>query len=189
MRQVLAVAAFLCVVPACNSVDTAQSQQPNSQSNADAAAKALIDELGRQQAFARLGWQQNADYKPSADCFDHWTNENAEALSSSDVRNCETHASDLSRLYASYGTNAPPIIFKSQIFWAEVDAFNINIFPRLVDEWQSAGGSEDDKSFLEHPVCAEPLQAEWDGSEFFYDGAEHPLCRFYKMEMMEGDVE
>mgnify|MGYP000144406086 CR=1 FL=1 len=94
---------------------------------------------------------------------------------------CEAHAEDLSRLYASYGTPVDPLVFKSDIYWAEWADFGLQ-FPALVAAWQANGGSEDDASFLDHPVCAEPLQTGWDGSDYFYDGAEHPLCRLYKID-------
>jgi hypothetical protein len=148
---------------------------------ADDAARRLINELGAQQTFARLGWQQNPDYEPAEPCFDFWLGAGAPGLSDQDVSNCEAHASDLSGLYASYGTEVDPIVFKARYFWDERDRFDL-VFPGLVEAWKAAGGNEDDPSFLDHPVCAEPLQTGWAGSDCFYDGSEHPLCRLFKLD-------
>lgn len=148
---------------------------------ADEAARQIMNELGAQQAFARLGWQQNPDYQPAEQCFDFWLGAGGQGLSDQDVSNCEAHASDLSRLYASYGTEVDPMVFKSRYFWDERDRFDL-VFPDLVEAWKAAGGSEDDPGFLDHPVCAEPLQTGWTGSDYFYDGSEHPLCRLFKLD-------
>lgn len=153
--------------------------------SADQAARELIDQLGPQQTFARLGWQQNPDYQPPSTCFDYWSGPAEQVISETEINDCEAHARDLSRLFASYGTEAEALVFKSEYFWAQSDDFNINVFPQLVDAWKAAGGSEDDASFLKHPVCAEPLQEGWTGSDYFYDGREHPLCGFYKIEALE----
>ncbi len=150
-------------------------------SEADSAARKLLDDLGPQQTFARLGWQQNPDYKPAEDCFDAWYGEGQSALTGSEAQDCETHAKDLARLYDSYGTVVDPIVFKSRYYWSELERFN-QVFPQLVMAWQADGGSEDDRSFLDHPVCAAPLQKDWTGSDYFYDGAEHPLCRLFKID-------
>ncbi|GGB76400.1 hypothetical protein GCM10011503_26460 [Henriciella pelagia] len=148
--------------------------------NGDAAARALIGELGPQEAFARLGWQQNPDYKPPERCFELWERADASGEGPS-LANCEGHVADLARLYASYGDEAHPAVFRSRYYWAEHEAYG-RVFPQLVADWEAAGGSEDDASWLDHPVCAEPLQEGWTGSEYFYDGAEHPLCRLYKLD-------
>lgn len=189
----------VCCVSACASTDVTShsdgkisgSVQENEipvssfSDGADEAAKQLIEALGPQQAFARLGWQQNADYKPTEACFDLWADNSGEDLSAEQVNNCEAHAADLSRLYASYGTVVDPLAFKSTYFWDEVWNFNLQVFPQLVDAWKAAGGKEEDASFLRHPVCAEPLQEGWTGSDYLYDGSEHPLCRLYKVEALE----
>ena len=146
----------------------------------DDAARQLINKLGAQQTFARLGWQQNPDYEPAEPCFDFWWGAVGPSLSDQDVSDCEAHASELARLYASYGTEVDPIVFKSRYFWDERDLFDL-IFPDLVEAWKDAGGNEDDPGFLDHPVCAEPLQTGWAGSDYFYDGSEHPLCRLFKL--------
>ena len=148
---------------------------------ADDAARQLINKLGAQQTFARLGWQQNPDYEPAEPCFDFWWGAVGPSLSDQDVSDCEAHASELARLYASYGTEVDPIVFKSRYFWDERDLFDL-IFPDLVEAWKDAGGNEDDPGFLDHPVCAEPLQTGWAGSDYFYDGSEHPLCRLFKLD-------
>jgi len=148
---------------------------------ADEAARQLIEDLGAQETFAHLGWQQNPDYKPPQHCFAYWLEEGGPALQDAEVEDCDAHASDLSRLYASYGTDAEPIVFKSRYYWDELETFGRQ-FPQRVAEWEAKGGSEDDPSFLGHPVCAEPLQQGWEGSDYFHDGAEHPLCRLFKID-------
>ncbi|MEZ5986118.1 MAG: lysozyme inhibitor LprI family protein [Hyphomonas sp.] len=193
------VLAVVCCISACvpaggasRSDDGISSRAQENESpassfdpDADEAAKQLIEALGPQQTFARLGWQQNADYKPAEECFELWADKAGSDLSEDQISGCEAHAADLSRLYASYGTVADPLVFKSSYFWAESDAFNINTFPQLVAEWEASSGNEEDASFLKHPVCAGPLQEGWTGSDFFYDGSEHPLCRLYKIEVLE----
>ncbi|RIJ23637.1 hypothetical protein D1224_05085 [Henriciella barbarensis] len=148
-------------------------------SAAEKAARDLVARLGAQQAFAMLGWQQNADYKPSEACFEAWRA--TPVLTAPERPDCDAHAEDLARLYASYGQAVEPVVFKSQAYWAAWEAFSLT-YPGLVADWEAAGGSEDDASFLTHPVCAAPLQTGWDGSAYFYDGAEHPLCRLYKID-------
>ncbi len=155
-----------------------------SDGNPDASAQVLIEALGPQQTFARLGWQVEPDYKPAEHCFNHW-HERADAqISESEITDCDLHAQDLSRLYASYGTDAPPSNFKSEYYWQAYNAYSLD-YPGLVEHWISMGGSEDDASFLDHPVCADTLQQGWAGSDYFWDGAEHPLCRLYKVEAIE----
>ncbi|MCZ4297506.1 hypothetical protein [Henriciella marina] len=148
-------------------------------SAADRAARDLIERLGAQQAFAMLGWQQNADYKPADACFEAWAA--AADFTALGLPDCDAHAEDLARLYASYGTEVQPVVFRSQAYWAAWEDFSL-AFPGLVADWEVAGGSEEDASFLDHPVCAAPLQQGWEGSAYFYDGAEHPLCRLYKID-------
>lgn len=148
-------------------------------SAADRAASDLIARLGPQQTFAMLGWQQNADYKPADACFEAWAA--APDFTAPDLPDCDAHAEDLARLYASYGAVVDPVVFRSQAYWAAWEAFGL-AFPGLVADWEAAGGSEDDAGFLDHPVCAAPLQTGWEGSAYFYDGAEHPLCRLYKID-------
>ncbi|WP_155838342.1 hypothetical protein [Hyphomonas beringensis] len=190
--------ALICFMVSCSSPEvgtnensTQSSAEHNSSvsnsprgdfvARADEAARQLIEDLGAQQTFARLGWQQNPDYKPPQHCFDYWLQEGDQALQEAEIEDCEAHASDLSRLYDSYGTDAEPIVFKSRYYWDELETFGLQ-FPQLVTEWEAKGGSEDDPSFLDHPVCAKPLQEGWEGSDYFYDGAEHPLCRLYKID-------
>ena len=175
----LALAA--CFLAACTSAPT----PADFRQKADDAARQLIAALGPQQTFARLGWQQNADYQPAEACFDNWHGRGETALDDSQIADCEAHVDDLVRLFASYGTQVDPIVFKSDWFWAESSAYATSVFPRLVKEWERAGGSEDDASFLKHPNCAEPLQQGWTGSDYFHDGSEHGLCRLYKLEALE----
>lgn len=153
-------------------------------SDADGAAKLLINKLGTQQTFAMLGWQVNPDYKPADHCFEYW--QGTKALPASAVRHCEQHAQDLSRLYASYSVDAPPIVFKSEYYWAQKREFD-RAWPELVKAWKADGGSQDDTSYLKHPGCAKPLQQGWTGSEYFYDGREHPICRAHKIEQLENN--
>ncbi|HIG22732.1 hypothetical protein [Henriciella sp.] len=149
------------------------------QNAADRAARDLIERLGAQQTFAMLGWQQNADYKPAEACFEAWAA--AADVTAPDLPDCDAHAEDLARLYASYGTEVDPVVFKSDAYWTAWEDFSL-AFPGLVADWEAAGGSEEDASFLDHPVCAAPLQRGWEGSAYFYDGAEHPLCQLYKID-------
>ena len=149
------------------------------QSAADMAARDLIERLGAQQAFAMLGWQQNGDYKPAEACFEAWAA--AADFTAPNLPDCDAHAEDLARLYASYGVVVDPVVFKSDAYWAAWEDFSL-AFPSLVADWEAAGGSEEDASFLAHPVCAAPLQQGWESSAYFYDGAEHPLCRLYKID-------
>lgn len=149
---------------------------------AEHAAHQLLDSLGAQQAFAMLGWQQNPDYMPPRHCFEHWHHDNA--LGPRALRDCEQHVKDLSRLYASYGVNAPAIIFKSAHYWDQKAEFDL-VWPALVEKWKAAGGRQDNASYLDHPGCAKPLQQGWTGSDFFYDGREHPICRAHKIELLE----
>ncbi|MGB7298406.1 MAG: hypothetical protein WBD34_03735 [Burkholderiaceae bacterium] len=150
--------------------------------DAEQAACKLIRTLGAQQTFAMLGWQQNPDYKPAHHCFLYW--HDANALNAQQTMDCEHHVKDLSRLYASYGVDAPPIVFKSAYYWDQKARFD-QLWPGLVEDWKSSGGSEEDASYLQHPGCAKPLQKGWTGSEYFYDGAENPICRAHKLEQME----
>jgi len=108
------------------------------QSRSEKAAQDLIKSLGPQQTFARLGWQVEPDYKPLDHCFEHWYGAGPETLTTEQVANCELHTEDLSRLYASYGTDAPPIIFKSKYYWAELEKYHL-AYPKLVEEWEAAG--------------------------------------------------
>ncbi|WP_084420294.1 hypothetical protein [Henriciella litoralis] len=170
-----------CCLSACGLSPVSQKASETAGLTADEAARALIEELGPQQTFARLGWQQNPDYKPAEPCFEYWNTPDTSALDAAEKRDCDAHAEDLSRLYASYGTDAAPLVFKSRYYWAEHEKFDLE-FPSLVAAWQANGGSEDDPSFLDHPVCAGPLQTGWTGSDYFYDGAEHPLCRLFKLD-------
>ena len=170
-----------CCLSSCGLSPAAQNEGVTAGSSFDGAARALIAELRAQQTFARLGWQQNPDYKPAEACFDYWTAPGTSALDAAEKRDCDAHAEDLSRLYASYGTEAAPAVFKSTYYWAEHEKFGLE-FPGLVAAWEANGGSEDDPSFLDHPVCAGPLQSGWTGSDYFYDGAEHPLCRLFKLD-------
>lgn len=150
--------------------------------HAEYTARQLIKSLGQQQTFAMLGWQVEPDYVPMQHCFDHW--HFAKAANKNDIENCEQHVKDLSRLYASYGVDAPPVLFKSEFYWDQKNQFDL-AWPKLVDKWKTEGGSEEDISYLKHPVCAEPLQKGWTGSDFFYDGNEHPICRAHKLEQIE----
>lgn len=155
----------------------------------DSAARDLLETYGHQETYAMLGWQANPDYEPMARCFEYWygaTNQddNQPDPYVPDVEDCEQHVKDLSRLYASYGVEAKPAVFKSRYYWAQKKDF-YPVWLKLVETWEADGGSEDDESFLNHPVCAKPLQEGWTGSEYFYDGAEHPLCRLYKLEALE----
>ena len=169
----LTLIATLCLT-AC-----AASPAAADQNAADRAARDLIEQLGAQQAFAMLGWQQNADYKPAEACFEAWAA--AADFTAPDLPDCDAHAEDLARLYASYGTEVDPAVFKSGAYWAAWEDFSL-AYPALVADWEAAGSSEEDASFLDHPVCAGPLQQGWEGSAYFYDGAEHPLCRLYKID-------
>jgi hypothetical protein len=146
------------------------------------AARALIETLGPQQTFAMLGWQANPAYQPMEHCFAHWSQ--AAVAKATDIENCEGHVSDLSRLYASYGVVAAPIIFKSVYYWDRRNAYLAGWNAR-VKAWEDAGGTEDDASYLKHPNCVEPLQTGWTGSDYLYDGSESPICRFYKIEALE----
>ena len=148
---------------------------------ADAAERQLIEDLGPQQTFLRAGWPQNQNYQPPQDCFGYWLEEGDQAPQESEVGVCAAQASGLSRFYDSHGTDAEPIIFKSRYYWAWLNSFQVE-FPRLVEAWKDIGGCQDDPSFLYHPVCAEPLQEGWEGSDYFYDGAEHPLCKLFKID-------
>lgn len=163
------------------------SPAKDTQNSADGAARQLLAEIGPQEALALLGWQQNSDYQPAEEFFDYWRDESDITVSREKIDACEEHAVDLLRLYASYGTVAGPLVFKSAFFWAQSRAFTISVFPKAVEAWRSAGGSEDNASFLRHPVCATSLQQGWAGSEHFYDGNEHPLCRPYKIEALEAE--
>lgn len=168
----LALIAAVCLT-ACAAAPAAADQNA-----ADRAARNLIEQLGAQQAFAMLGWQQNGDYKPAEACFEAWEDTD---FTAPDQPDCDAHAEDLARLYASYGAVVDPVVFKSDHYWGAWEDFSL-AFPGLVADWEAAGGSEDDASFLDHPVCAAPLQQGWEGSAYFYDGAEHPLCRLYKID-------
>lgn len=152
--------------------------------HSDAAARDLINSLGQQQTSAMLGWQVEPDYWPMQHCFDHWYGTGEISPSAEQIADCEVHVKDLSRLYASYGVDAWPVIFKSNYYWDEQDKFGL-AFPHLVEDWKAAGGTKDDESFLKHPNCAEPLQEGWTGSDFFYDGQEHPTCQSLKIEALE----
>lgn len=151
---------------------------------ADTAASQLISTLGPQQTFARLGWQQNQDYQPAGHCFEFWYRTTKTSLDAAQISDCETHANDLARLYASYNTEVDPVVFKSRLYWSAKKEF-YQKFLQLVQNWQAAGGSKENASFLKHPVCAVPLQRNWQGSDFFFSGHEHPLCRLYKLEALE----
>ena len=89
----LTLIAALCLI-AC-----AASPAAADQNAADRAARNLIEQLGAQQAFAMLGWQQNADYKPAETCFKAWAA--AADFTAPDLPDCDAHAEDLARLYAS----------------------------------------------------------------------------------------
>ncbi len=149
---------------------------------AEQAARQLIRTLGAQQTFAMLGWQQNPDYKPTQHCFLYW--HDAYTLSTQQSMDCEHHVRDLSRLYASYGVDALPIVFKSAYYWDQKARFD-QLWPGLVNDWKSTGGRKEDASYLQHPGCAKPLQQGWTGSEYFYDGSENPICRAHKLEQIE----
>lgn len=146
----------------------------------------MIKSLGQQQTFAMLGWQIEPDYMPMQHCFDYL--HNAMELVIKDIVNCEQHVKDLSRLYASYGVIAQPILFKSEYYWDQKSQFD-NVWPILVDKWKAAGGTKMDSSYLKHPGCVEPLQRGWTGSDYFYDGSENPICRAHKIEMIENSQE
>ena len=75
--------------------------------------KNWLGTLGPQQTFAMLGWQQNPDYKPMPHYFDYWRGTNPTVLQEEQIKNCELHVKDLSRLYASYGVEAKPRIYRS----------------------------------------------------------------------------
>ena len=120
-------------------------------SGAERAARQLIKTLGPQQTFAMLGWQQNPDYKPAQHCFVHW--QDAKELNAQQTLDCEQHVKDLSRLYASYGVDAPPVVFKSAFYWDQKTRFD-QLWPGLVKDWKVAGGREEDASYLQHPGCA-----------------------------------
>ncbi len=129
-----------------------------------------------------LGWQVNPDYKPGAQCFEHW--HQGKTLDAGQIEHCESHTRDLSRLYASYGVDAAPIVFKSDYYWEQKAEFD-QAWPELVRQWEAAGGQREDSSYLQHPGCAKPLQQGWTGSEYFYDGRENPICRAHKIEQLE----
>ena len=149
-----------------------------------ASARALIENLGSQQVFAMLGWQANPAYQPLQQCFDHWYQ--SAVAAPTDIENCDGHIKDLSRLYASYGVEALPVLFKSEYYWAQRNDY-LSGWEDRVKEWVDAGGTKDDFSYLKHPNCAEPLQSGWTGSDYFYDGNESPICRFYKIEALENE--
>lgn len=152
--------------------------------HSESMVRNLIETFGQQQTFAMLGWQQGPDYKPMQHCFNHWHGTGELALTVKQVDDCELHVKDLSRLYASYGADAKPVLFKSYYYWEQLKKYH-SVWPGLVEAWKAAGGKKGDASYLKHPVCAEPLQKGWTGSDFFYDGQESPICSTYKIEAIE----
>ena len=156
----------------------------NIRAHSESVARDLIETFGRQQTFAMLGWQQEPDYKPMQRCFDYWRGSGKVALQVKQIDDCELHVKNLSRLYASYGADAKPILFKSDYYWDQLKKYH-SVWPGLVEAWKAAGGRKEGASYLKHPVCAAPLQKGWTGSIFFYDGQESPICRTHKVEAME----
>lgn len=156
----------------------------NTRREFDTAARALIKTLDQQQTFAMLGWQANPAYQPLDHCFDYWHQAATTKLTSTEIEDCDGHIKDLSRLYASYGVEAVPALFKSEYYWDQRNIY-LTGWESLVTAWEDAGGTEDDASYLSHPNCAVPLQKGWTGSDYFYDGAESPICKFYKIEAIE----
>lgn len=150
----------------------------------DAMTKALINAFGEQEAFAMLGWHQAPSYKPMEHCFRYWYDVEGTKLDAEKIQSCEEHVRELSRLYASYGVDAAPVIFKSEYYW-DRRFENALTFTKRVKEWKAAGGTKEDASYLNHPVCAKPLQTGWTGSDYFYDGRESPICATFKLEAKE----
>ena len=101
---------------ACNesSAPTA-SESDVASGDADATAKAFVERIGEQNVRA-LTWNWKNGRPPDL-CYAIWAGEAADP-SRDKSRMCELWAEDLSGLFASYGVEADPAVFKSPWFKA-----------------------------------------------------------------------
>lgn len=176
---------FCALLLACTKNTNTSPISQDFRTTSENAARSFIETLGPQQSYAMLGWQVGPDYKPMQHCFDHWYDQGEIVINNQQIKDCDLHAQDLSRLYASYSVEVDPIVFKSKYYWTRKTEFD-QAWPKLVEAWKASGGTKDDASYLNHPGCVIPLQTGWTGSDYFYSGDENPICRAHKVEAIEG---
>lgn len=94
-------------------------------------------------------------YMPKPLCFDIWyESPNAASATSDDSQTCETWVRELAELYASYGYDVSPIVFKSRSFWNQIENhYNSDAYDNLIKAYYDGGMKGHD------PSCPKTQQA------------------------------